>query len=128
MPTGCCFNRLAAIPFNEVGSGRGHESFLQGILGTRNLIHYLFRRSFNGIAVKRTKVAIPLNQQAANCSRLDSWQNYIIGFSPSDWAIEPFCELGETIHKAPMTQEELPLFNSHKAIASILPTSRVMAE
>ena len=32
--------------------------FLQGILGTRNLVHYLFRRSLNGIAVKQiTSVA-----------------------------------------------------------------------
>jgi hypothetical protein len=36
--------RLAAEPLSEVRSGRGHESFLQGILGTRNLVHYLSRR------------------------------------------------------------------------------------
>jgi hypothetical protein len=33
---------------------------IQGILGTRNLVHYLLRRSLNGIAVKR------LNQQPAS--------------------------------------------------------------
>jgi hypothetical protein len=46
------FVALTAIPY-EVRSGRGHESFLQGILGTRNLVHYLFRRSLNGIGVNR---------------------------------------------------------------------------
>ncbi len=30
---GACGLPLNAIPFNESGSGRGHESFLQGILG-----------------------------------------------------------------------------------------------
>ncbi len=34
---------LNAIPFNQIRSGRGHESFLQEILGTRNFGHYLFR-------------------------------------------------------------------------------------
>jgi hypothetical protein len=44
---------LAAITSNEVRSGRGYESFLQGILGTRNLVHYLFRHSLNDIALSR---------------------------------------------------------------------------
>jgi hypothetical protein len=40
---------LIPIPFNEVRSGRGHESFSPGILGTRDLVHYLFRRSLHSI-------------------------------------------------------------------------------
>jgi hypothetical protein len=43
---------LRAIPFNGVRSGRGHESFLQGFLGTRNLVHYLFRHLLNGVVFK----------------------------------------------------------------------------
>jgi hypothetical protein len=44
---------LSTILFNEVRSGRGHESFLQAILGTRNLVHYLFRPQLNGIGLKQ---------------------------------------------------------------------------
>jgi hypothetical protein len=43
LSTPFCETQLKAIPFNEVRSGRGHESFLQEILGARNLVHYLAR-------------------------------------------------------------------------------------